>query len=185
MHRRQLLSLMGLMAAPLRLSAAEREPTPSQTEGPFYPVESIPLRSSLIENEEKVLGTAFDLSGTVVNQKGQALQGATVEIWQCDGNGRYAHPRQSDQHKFDPAFLGSAAQQTDSQGAFRFVALYPVPYTGRPPHIHVKIHHEGEEQLTTQLYLKGSVKRKKRELLQIDPREKSDGTLAAQFEFII
>ena len=41
---------------------------------------------------------------------------------------------------------------TGTDGAYWFRTIKPVPYPGRAPHIHVKVHHDGRE-LTTQLYL--------------------------------
>ena len=73
--------------------------------------------------------------------------------------------------------------------------MLPVPYTGRPPHIHVKILHGGEEKLTTQLYLKGKAEEggllsvfsafgADRKQLSIDPRVVG-GANAASFDFVI
>jgi protocatechuate 3,4-dioxygenase, beta subunit len=76
-----------------------------------------------------------------------------VEIWQCDHEGRYHHP--GDGGKADPAFQGFGQVTVGRDGRYRFRTLKPVPYTGRTPHIHVKVRLDRQELLTTQLYVAG------------------------------
>ena len=158
-------------------------------EGPFYPVEPIPLRSDLIADAKVLVGSPIQLDGRILDQQGKPLAGARIEIWQCDGHGIYEHPSQSGREKFDPGFTGFGAQVTDEQGYYRFTTLYPVPYTGRPPHIHVKIRQGQQEKLTTQLYLEGNTGSSwfssGRDALQINPKPSTDGILQAQFTFIV
>ena len=40
-------------------------------------------------------------------------------------------------------------------GRYRFRTLKPVPYSGRTPHIHVKVKLDQQTLLTTQLYVAG------------------------------
>ncbi len=189
MRRQQFLYLMGLSALPFRLFAADLPLTPSQSEGPFYPVVPIPLRSSLIRDEKNLEGEVLQLDGRVLDRQGDPLAGARIEIWQCDGNGVYAHPAQDGHQHFDPGFEGFGAQLTGHQGGYRFTTLYPVPYPGRPPHIHVKIWQSSQERLTTQLYLRGNLGRgwfkSQREPLQIDPRTEIGGRAKARFTFVV
>jgi protocatechuate 3,4-dioxygenase, beta subunit len=42
-----------------------------------------------------------------------------------------------------------------ADGRYRFRTIRPAPYTGRTPHIHVKVKLERRELLTTQLYVAG------------------------------
>ena len=42
---------------------------------------------------------------------------------------------------------------TDREGGYHFRTLRPVAYTGRTPHIHVKVRAGGYRTLTTQLYV--------------------------------
>lgn len=132
--------------------------TPSQTEGPYYPR---PFPADADWNLLKAgdgtavpAGVPLELSGVVVDKQGAAQPGLTVEIWQADSQGLYDHPRAPDTGKFDRAFQGYGRTTTDDDGIYRFLTLAPTPYTGRPPHIHVKIRRDGEELLTTQLYIR-------------------------------
>lgn len=188
MQRRQFLSLIGLLALPFQPILAAKRPTPADAEGPFYPLSAIPLRSNLIQSSQ-LNEMAIQLSGRVLDKQGKPLKNAKVEIWQCDKNGIYDHPRQPQRETFDSQFLGFGSQLTDDEGGYDFTTLYPAPYTGRPPHIHVKIWHKNQELLTTQLYLKdntgSSWYQALREPLQINPKQQPDGKTKATFTFIV
>ena len=166
MNRRNFNQIVtrGLMAAAAlpglsRIAAAAGfEPTASQAEGPYYPVNLPADRDwNLLKvgaGEVVPAGTPLDLSGRVLDSQGAPIPGALVEIWQADSAGLYDHPRAPDTASFDRTFQGFGATETDDDGRYRFLTLVPTPYTGRPPHIHVKIWIDGREQLTTQLYIK-------------------------------
>src|SRR5690606_34988194 len=133
-----------------------RLPTPSQTEGPFYPVTLPPDRDAdlLVQGARRYTqGEPAWLEGTLTDTAGQPLRGAVVEIWQCDHAGRYHHP--GDGGCADADFQGFGRMQVGADGGYRFRTLKPVPYTGRPPHIHPKVRRDGRELLTTQVYVAG------------------------------
>lgn len=131
-------------------------PTPSQTEGPFYPVR-LPddHDADLLRNGTLVYrrGQPAWVEGTVVDVDGQPVSGAVVEIWQCDEDGRYHHP--GDGGRADPAFQGFGRMQVGRDGAYRFRTIRPARYSGRTPHIHFKVRLGPRELLTTQLYVEG------------------------------
>jgi protocatechuate 3,4-dioxygenase beta subunit len=134
-------------------------PTPAQTEGPFYPVE-LPADSDsdLLFNRSAgarayTKGVPASLEGTLTDTAGRALAGASIEIWQCDHDGHYHHP--GDGGRADPAFQGFGRSAVDEQGRWRFRTMRPAAYTGRTPHIHVKVRLGKHELLTTQLYVQG------------------------------
>jgi protocatechuate 3,4-dioxygenase, beta subunit len=107
----------------------------------------------LFSAKRTVLGQATLLSGSVSDARGQALRNAVVDIWQCDHQGRYRHPR--DGRRVDAAFQGFGRVLTDEQGRYRFRTIRPMAYSGRTPHIHVKVSLGRRELLTTQLYVQG------------------------------
>ncbi|TXK24822.1 intradiol ring-cleavage dioxygenase [Ottowia sp. GY511] len=150
------------MAAPWVLTGVRAQPTeplratPRQTEGPFYPV-ALPSDSDhdLLKNGALRYrgGTPAWVEGTVVDLDGRPLKGAQVEIWQCDQAGHYHHPRDGD--RADPAFQGFGRVALGGDGTWRFHTLRPAPYSGRTPHIHLKVRLGQRELLTTQLYVEG------------------------------
>ncbi|HYD75082.1 protocatechuate 3,4-dioxygenase [Ramlibacter sp.] len=155
--RRTLTAALVFAPALLRAQAPRRlRPTPSQTEGPFYPVrlpadsDNDLLRSG---SQQYAKGQPASLEGTVTDVDGRPLAGATVEIWQCDEAGHYHHP--GDGGRADPAFQGFGRVTTGADGRYRFRTIRPAPYSGRTPHIHVKVKDGGHELLTTQLYVEG------------------------------
>ncbi|OAN17979.1 protocatechuate 3,4-dioxygenase [Photobacterium jeanii] len=152
MKRRQFLAISAVwLAFPSR--GNEKQLTPSQAEGPFYPVVAIPDRSDLVLSDAGLKGKEMMLKGQVLNKAGQPLNGIRIEIWQCDANGIYDHPQQPNNQNFDSHFAGFGSVQTDERGRYAFRTIYPVPYGPRPPHIHVKLWRGKQELLTTQLYL--------------------------------
>lgn len=157
-HRRQLSA--ALLAAPWVWPAAHaqaaRPLTPWQTEGPFYPV-ALPQDSDhdLLRNGTRTYthGQPAWLEGTVTDPDGRPLRGAQVEIWQCDHAGHYHHPGDGD--RADAAFQGFGRVTVDADGRYRFRTIRPVPYSGRTPHIHMKVRLGPRELLTTQVYVAG------------------------------
>lgn len=143
---------------------AQLRRTPSQTEGPFYPV-AIPKDSDfdLLRNGglQYTSGQPAWVEGQVLDLRGQPVAGAQVEIWQCDEAGHYHHP--GDGGRAAAAFQGFGRVTVGADGRYRFRTIKPVPYTGRTPHIHVKVRLERRELLTTQLYVQG------------DPHNERDG----------
>jgi protocatechuate 3,4-dioxygenase, beta subunit len=140
----------------LAQSATKLVPTPSQTEGPYYPV-TLPADTDfdLLRNGQLdyIQGQPTWVEGTVVDLGGVPLSGGVVEIWQCDHAGHYHHP--GDGGRADPAFQGFGRVVVGKDGGYRFRTLKPVPYSGRTPHIHVKVRLGRKELLTTQLYVAG------------------------------
>ena len=136
--------------------AAARRATPAQTEGPFYPV-ALPADADadLLRNGRLAYaqGQPAWVGGVVADLEGKPVGGAQVEIWQCDHAGHYHHP--GDGGRADAAFQGFGRVTVGSDGRYRFRTIKPVPYSGRTPHIHVKVKLGRRELLTTQLYVEG------------------------------
>ena len=160
LRRRIVGGLAATLALPVfirdALAQTTLRPTPAQTEGPFYPVvlpDDTDFDLLAHGKLRYTRGTATWLAGAVTDTTGRPLRGAVVEIWQCDQQGHYQHP--GDGGSADPAFQGFGRVVAGSDGAYRFRTIRPAPYTGRTPHIHVKVRLAQRELLTTQLYVEG------------------------------
>jgi protocatechuate 3,4-dioxygenase beta subunit len=163
--RRSLLKggagLIAATAAPAWLTPARAQgktlrPTPGQTEGPYYPVAFPPDTDfDLLRTGAAAYGKGQPawVSGTVTDTRGVPLAGGVIEIWQCDQDGHYHHP--GDGGRADPTFQGFGKVTLGKDGGYRFRTLKPAPYSGRTPHIHVKVKLDGQELLTTQFYVQG------------------------------
>lgn len=133
--------------------------TPMASEGPFYPTAS--MRMSDVDNDlvkvdgqvKEAGGEIIHLKGRVSSKNGEALNNHRIEIWQCDINGRYLHPRDGRQITYDKGFQGFGHDLTDAEGNYHFRTIKPSRYPGRAPHIHVKISAGQRELLTTQFYI--------------------------------
>lgn len=141
--------------------------TPEQTSGPYY-VKS-PLRSNITEGRP---GLPLKLAIEIVRMPDcTALEGVTVEIWQCDARGYYSgYSNATVRAPFDTLASiivnqedGSipptdsetfmrGGQITDDQGLAEFETIFPGWYDPRVTHIHAKVSRDGETFLTTQLY---------------------------------
>ncbi len=164
LRRRILNGGAGLLAAtttPAWLSPAFAQgpslrPTPSQTEGPFYPV-ALPADTDFdllrMGSQAYGKGQAAWVEGIVTDTRGTPLAGGVIEIWQCDQDGHYHHP--GDGNKADRAFQGFGQVTLGKDGRYRFRTLKPAPYSGRTPHIHVKVKLNKQTLLTTQFYVQG------------------------------
>lgn len=165
--RRYFLSRMGAAGAALAFSdlfipgvfAEELVRTPPQTEGPFYP-DKLPLDTDndlviLNNSVTPAVGEITQLSGRILDSRGDPVRNAVVEIWQVDSNACYIHSQGAPGgRKRDGNFQGFGRFQTGSTGEYRFRTIKPVVYSSRPPHIHFKVK-AGEQELTTQCYVKG------------------------------
>jgi protocatechuate 3,4-dioxygenase beta subunit len=159
MIRRHFATALGATLLAPRAFAADLVATPSQTEGPFYPV-ALPADTDMDLVQVRgqaahAMGTVLHLQGRVLDASGKPISGAMVEIWQCDSQGLYDHPRQPGRERRDAAFQGYGKVVTDGQSLYRFRTLKPVAYAGRSPHIHLKVATADGRRLTTQFYLAG------------------------------
>ncbi len=177
--------------------------TPKQTEGPFYP-DKLPLDTDndlIILNDQltPAVGTITHLGGRVLDASGVPMRNAVVEIWQCDAEGRYHHPKGASGNKRDKNFQGYGRFLTDREGGYYFRTIKPVPYPGRTPHIHMIVRQGDKRLLTTQLYMKDEPLNKKDGVFQRVPdaqkpllltnfkpiAESETGELLANFNLVV
>lgn len=197
--RRTLIALAAAMPAS-GVRAQPFLPTPTQTEGPFYPV-NYPADSDndlihVAGRNVTARGDVLLLGGRVMTRAGQPIDGAIVEIWQADANGRYDHPRAPGTRQFDRGFQGFGRTRADGQG-YRFRTIRPVPYTGRAPHIHFAVQPPHGARLVTQMYVAGepqnewdgplrSVRDPASRQSLIVPLERGvEGVLTARFDIVL
>jgi protocatechuate 3,4-dioxygenase beta subunit len=158
--RRLVLAGAGASLLPLGPAlAAGLIATPAQTEGPFYPA-AFPadMDNDLVQvrgQAARAMGTVLHLEGRVLDVNGRPVDGALVEIWQCDGQGLYDHPRQPGRERRDAAFQGYGRMIAGVDGRYSFRTLKPVAYAGRSPHIHFKVAASTGRMLTSQFYVAG------------------------------
>ena len=129
-------------AAPTPACDDGDDPTPQQTEGPFF-TPSSPQRASLLE--AGIEGTRLVVTGAVLDTACQPIGGALLDFWQADAAGRYDNE----------GFKLRGHQFTAANGRYRLETVVPGLYGGRTRHIHVKAQPRAGATLTTQLYFPG------------------------------
>ncbi len=143
-------------------------PTTTDILGPYYRP-GAPFRKNL--NPPDFTGEVLHLSGTIFRENGKSpMNNCLIEIWQCKEDGIY------DNVSDDYLYRGS--QRVSKDGKYYFVTTIPIPYPNdenlsifRPAHIHMRISAEGQQDLITQIYLKGD------RYLDTDPSTKSSLTV--------
>lgn len=193
-----------LLAAPALVRAQALVPTPSQTEGPFYPVALPPDADNDLVSVRgagaPARGVVTHITGRVRDTAGRPIVGARVEIWQCDAQGLYDHPRQSDLGRRDQGFQGFGQTMAAADGTYRFRTIQPVAYSGRTPHIHFRIVAPDGRRLTTQMYVAGEAGNERDGVFRAirDPRQRQQvvvslapaaglepGALAGTFDIVL
>jgi protocatechuate 3,4-dioxygenase beta subunit len=111
--------------------SADCKPTQPDMLGPFYEP-GAPVRTRV--------GSGYVLSGTVLAaQECKPIPKAKIEFWLANSRGDY-----DDAHR--------ATVFADERGGYRFESNVPVSYSGRPPHIHIRVRAPGYGELVTQHY---------------------------------
>ncbi len=112
-------------------TTASCESTRPDALGPFY-VSDAPQRAQV--------GQGHVLSGVVRSSADcTAIAGAQLEFWLAGPNGQY-----DDEHR--------ATLFADDSGSYQFESNFPPPYSGRPPHLHLRVTAGGYQPLVTQYY---------------------------------
>lgn len=200
-HRRRLLAWLALLPFVASANAQQRRiPTPSQTEGPFYP-RTLPAErdgdlTRVAGRTGVAQGTLLYLTGTVVRIDGAPLAGAVVELWQCDALGTYHHVGEGGPQ--DENFQGYGVVTAGADGRYSFKTIRPVPYPGRTPHLHLKLRHPDAKALTTQLYVAGDSTagdgvirwsgadvHERLSITLLPAAGKEQGSVAANYEFVL
>ena len=136
-------------------------PMPRATEGPFYPdVFPSDLDNDLVRiagHVKRAGGEILSFAGRILDENGKPVPKAMIEIWQADVNGRYIHTGSawSRGKPRDDDFQGYGKITVGENGAYSFRTIRPVGYSGRCPHIHVKVHDPNGGSLTSQIYVAG------------------------------
>jgi protocatechuate 3,4-dioxygenase beta subunit len=138
--------------------------TPDQILGPFYPrIKPLDQDADLTIFKGmagRAKGQVIHLMGRVLNIHGDPVEGARVEIWQANAQGRYTHPDDSNPAPLDPNFQGYSVQVTDKEGRYRFKTIKPGAYPAgggswtRAPHVHFEVTGRAN-QFVTQMYFDG------------------------------
>jgi protocatechuate 3,4-dioxygenase beta subunit len=118
---------------------------PASTQGPFFVDEKLnrtDIRSDPSDGTVKqgaLLALTLNVS-SIAKGACAPLEGAIVDLWQCDADGVYSDAVDQNQglDTTGKKFL-RGYQVTDQDGIAKFTTIYPGWYPSRTPHIHYKI----------------------------------------------
>ena len=160
--------------------------TPSQTVGPFFGYALTPSAEDVVRaiftNDlvtPDVAGERIRIEGFVRDGDGEAIPDAIVEIWQPDGEGRFAGAGRR-----NAAFAGFGRTGVDADGFYVFTTVKPGPVPGpegrlQAPHIDVCILARGLlRHLVTRIYFEDEAANEGDAILALVPPDRR-GTLVA------
>jgi protocatechuate 3,4-dioxygenase alpha subunit len=134
--------------------------TPSQTLGPFGAIIFDPTEVREIA-PPGVAGERITVRGRIVDGDGAPVGDATLEVWQANGHGKYAHPEDVQEKPLDDRFKGFGRVSTNSDGVFQFSTIKPGAVPGpngstQAPHLTLVIFMRGLlKHLVTRMYFEG------------------------------
>lgn len=179
------IPVAGLAAARTTRAAAPRaatpsctdadDPTPPETEGPYFKRNS-PERTSLLD--PGLAGTHLVVSGQVLTTSCQPVARALVDVWHADDHGQY---------DLDGYRL-RGHQFTDAAGRYVLETILPGRYARRTRHIHVRVQAPNGPVLTTQLYFPGEPANRADGLYRPDLEVRLDESgpgRQARFDFVV
>ena len=163
MKRRTMIknSVLGTAATVVSTSTLAQMSTPTEVEGPFYPVTSQKdqdLDLTRVKGKNGVAkGEIIEVSGQVFDQNMKPIENVTIDLWQANSHGKYHHPHDNSKAPIDENFQAWAIIQSGTNGRFKFKTIIPGAYPlnssqQRTPHIHFKISKLGYDSLLTQMY---------------------------------
>ena len=165
MNRSKFLSMLGLPVIGAFLFAAKGKPnetvltdcnnpiTPPVPEGPYYKDEKL----NRINITEKKKGVPIKYIFRVEDKHCKPIEGAIVDIWQCDNEGHYSDFKK--ENTLNETWL-RGYQKTNKQGLCEFVSIFPGWYDNRITHLHAKVHLNGQTLLTTNVFFKKEIEDK-------------------------
>jgi protocatechuate 3,4-dioxygenase, alpha subunit len=166
--------------------------TPSQTVGPFFayglaPEQyGYPFRSLAgpVLLDEETPGERIRITGRVLDGEGNPVPDALLEIWQADGEGRYAHPADRRGSNLRFKGFGRCGTGTDPQHRFLFETIKPGPIgAGQAPHVNVILFMRGLlSHLYTRIYFADEAEANARDPVLANVEEARRGTLIAARE---
>lgn len=161
--------------SPTPACADDDDPTPAQTEGPYYTPDT-PERTNFWE--DGITGTRLLLTGKVLTTGCEPVAAALIDFWHCDANGTYDNV----------GYKLRGHQFTDANGNFVLDTVLPGLYPGRTRHIHVKVQGPNKPVLTTQLYFPDEPQNSRDGIYHPDllmtVQATADG-MAAAFDFVL
>jgi protocatechuate 3,4-dioxygenase beta subunit len=155
--------------------------------GPFYPLR--PLAEHDVDltrvagRANRARGTVIELTGRVLDMRGDPIAHAQMELWQANAGGRYMHDLDPATAPLDPDFQGYARLTTARDGSYRLITIKPGGYDSpvghRPPHLHFDLRGRTHRSIA-QMYFPEDGEENARDLLYRALGDEAGTSLAAR-----
>jgi len=154
-------AIFGSIASVLTAKAHAKMATPTDAQGPFYPITPQKDKDADLTQVNGKNGTAkgqiIEIFGQVLDQDFNPIEDVTIDLWQANTFGKYHHPHDDSEAPIDEHFQSWAILQSGTKGKYKFKTVMPGAYplnsaNQRTPHIHFKVSKRGYHSLLTQLY---------------------------------
>lgn len=154
-------AVLGSLASVFTAKTHANMATPTDAQGPFYPITPQKDKDADLTHVKGKNGIAkgqvIEIYGQVLDQDLNPIEDVTIDLWQANSFGKYHHPHDDSEAPIDENFQSWAILQSGKHGKFRFKTVMPGAYPlhssdQRTPHIHFKVTKYGYESLLTQLY---------------------------------
>jgi protocatechuate 3,4-dioxygenase beta subunit len=122
-------------------------PAPAGTPSEVKLGPGMELKPTKRNNAAAGVGERLEITGMVRGADCAPLAGATVNVWQTNGDGRYG-PRRGGR---DVCCYLAGTMRTGDDGRYTFVSVMPRGYDGGPAHIHLEAGHRHAGGLVTEL----------------------------------
>lgn len=205
--RQEFILLSDTLGLSMLTVAMNNDKPPGCTEatvfGPFH-VQDAPRYENGADISNGAKGEPCLVRGRVLGLEGEAVAGATIDVWQADAAGNYDVQYEGLGHHQARGVLRSGA---DGRFEFRSVLAesYPIPDDGpvgrllratarhswRPAHLHFMIVADGYERLVTHVfrsgdqYLDSDAVFGVRESLVADWPRQADGSYLLEYDFVL
>ena len=159
--------------------------TASQTLGPFGAIIFDPTEVRDIA-PAGVAGERITVRGRIVDGDGLAVSDATLEIWQANSHGKYAHPEDVQEKPLEDNFKGFGRVSTTRDGTFQFTTIKPGCVPGlneatQAPHLTLVIFMRGLlKHLVTRVYFEGETANTEDPILKLVPEQRRATLVAAK-----
>ena len=205
--RQEFILLSDVLGLSMLTIAMNQDKPPGCTDatvfGPFH-VEGAPRYDNGQDIANGAVGRPSHVRGRVLSPQGQAIAGATIEVWQADDEGLYDVQKEGLDHAQARGVL-----QSRRDGSFEFRSVvpepYPIPTDGpvgrllaasrrpamRPAHLHFMVEAPGYERLITHVfrdkdaYLDSDAVFGVRQSLVADWHQLPDGSFRMDYDFVL
>ena len=157
--------------------------TASQTLGPFGAIIFDPTETRDIA-PAGVAGEHITVRGRIVDGDGAPVGDATLEVWQANSHGKYAHPEDVQEKPLDDNFKGFGRISTRVDGSFEFTTIKPGAVPGpngstQAPHLTLVIFMRGLlKHLVTRMYFEGEAANASDPVLALVPTARRNTLIA-------